>query len=343
MIIFQHKILLNFSIDLCGLIDILIKKIKWTNKKQLYMGKKEHSQKKIPTQREGKKCLDYDAVMNSKESTFEEMIGLINQYPKKNREIVEKALAMRPTLEQIVKLYGKVRNSELKEEISKYFLEFVSDRSERHCGLDEDFYFLVDSVLVENNNPFFTDITAKGLLDDILLQWQRSPSSYKTLDYLFEILFGGWSLKFYKEMAKKPELYNTPLIFTEANIKGIFRNASFGLAFPGRTPEAKESFRKSYLVEIFERLVDCAKKITLQIGSGDCCDEIEKKSLEQISLVKKYADLLYTIGAIDKEVRQKRHLALETKGKEIVDNGKKWKQKATKWVAFSTIKKLFFC
>lgn len=310
------------------MIDILYKNKK-TNKKR-YMVKKDHSQKKIPSQKEGKKSLDYDTVMNSKESTFEEMMSLINHYPKKNREIVEKVLETKPTLKQLVKLYNKVRSQELKDSIYDFFHELVTEQSERHCGSDEDFYFLVDSVLVENNNPFFTDITANGLLDDILLQWQRSPSSYKTLDYLFEILFGGWSLKFYKEMAKKPELYNTPLIFTEANIKGIFRNASFGLAFPGRTPEAKESFRKSYLVEIFERLVDCAKKITLQIGSGNCCDEIEKKSLEQISLVKKYADLLYTIGAIDKEVRQKRHLALETKRKEIVDNGKKWRQKATK-------------
>jgi len=339
---FQHKILLNFSIDLCGLIDILIKKTKWTNKKQLYMGKKEHSQKKIPTQREGKKCLDYDAVMNSKESTFEEMIGLINQYPKKNREIVEKILESKPNLEQLVKLYNKVRNSELKNKISDHFYKLVSKKSESHGGSDEDFYFLVDSILVENNNPLYTDITAKELLDNILLQWQRSPSSYKTLDYLFEILFGGWSLKFYKEMVKKPELYNTPLIFTEANIRGIFRNASFGLVFPGRTPEARESLRKYYLVEIFGKLVDCAKKITLQIGNSDCCDEIEKESLEQISLVKKYADLLYTIGAIDKEVRQKRHLALETKRKEIVDNGKKWRKKVTKWVAFFTIKKFIF-
>ena len=80
----------------------------------------------------------------------------------------------------------------------------------------------------------------------------------------------------------------------------------------------------------------------MQIGNSDCCDEIEKESLEQISLVKRYADLLYTIGAIDKNVKQKRHLELETKEKEIVNNGKKWKQKATKWVAFFIIKKLFF-
>lgn len=305
------------------------------------MAKKEHSHKKIPTQREEKKSLNYEATMNSKESTFEEMMSLISHYPKKNREIVEKILESKPNLEQLVKLYNKVRNSELKNKISDHFYKLVSKKSESHCGSDEDFYFLVDSILVENNNPLYTDITAKELLDNILLQWQRSPSSYKTLDYLFEILFGGWSLKFYKEMVKKPELYNTSLIFTEANIRGIFRNASFGATFPGRTPEAKESLRKSYLVEIFERLVDCAKKIPLQIGASDCCDEIEKKSLEQISLVKKYADMLYTINAIDKDVKQKRHLVLESKRNEIMANGKKWKKKVTKWVAFFTIKKFF--
>ena len=75
------------------------------------MAKKEHSHKKIPTQREEKKSLNYEATMNSKESTFEEMMSLISHYPKKNREIVEKILESKPNLEQLVKLYNKVRNS----------------------------------------------------------------------------------------------------------------------------------------------------------------------------------------------------------------------------------------
>lgn len=307
------------------------------------MAKKDYSQKKIPSQKEGKKSLDYDTVMDSKESTFEEMIGLINQYPKKNKEIVGKILSTKPTLEQLVKLYNKVRNSELKNDISTHFHEFVTGQSKRHCGSDEDFYFLVNSVLMENNNPFYIDVDIKEFIDNVLLQWQRSPVSYETLNYFFEILFGGWTLRFYKEMVKNPELYNTSLIFTEKNIRGIFKTASFGIAFPGRTPEVKESLRKYYLVEVFERLVDCAKKITLQIGDTECCQELKEKSLEEIALIKRYSDILYIINAITKETKQDRVATLELKRKAIMSNAKKWRQKATKWVAFSTIKKLFFC
>lgn len=305
------------------------------------MDKKEN-RPKIPAQREGKKCLNYAAIMNSKDSAFEDMTSLINLYPKKTKQIVEKILATGPNVKQFVKLYNKVRNQELKNKIHKAFQAYVTKKSESHIGSDEDFYFLVNSVIIENNNPFFVGVNVKAFLDNILLQWQRSPISYKTLNYLFEIIFGGWALKFYKEMVKNPEMYNTSLIFTETNIRGIFRNASFGISFPEKTPEAKESLRKYYLVKIFGKLVDCAKKITLQIGDSDCCDEIEKKSLEQISLVKKYADMLYTINAIDKEVRRERHLALETKKKEIINNGKKWKKKVTKWVAFFSIKKIYY-
>lgn len=312
------------------------------------MAKKEHTRKKIPTQKEVKKSFDYDTIMESNDYTFEQVITLIKLYPKKVKLIVKEILPkeekenecesdetskqcpFRLTAEQFAILYNKVKNKELKQEIAKSFHAYVTKKCESHVGSDEDFYFLVDSVIIENNNPFYVGVTAKTFLDNILLKWQRSPIAYKTLNYLFETIFGGWALKFYKEMVKKPEIYITSLIFTEANIREIFRNASFGITFPEKTPEARESLRKYYLVKIFGKLVNCAIDITLQIGDSDCCDEIEKKSLEQISLVKKYADLLYTIGAIDKDVRQKRHLALETKKKEIINNGRKWKKKVTK-------------
>lgn len=303
---------------------------------------KKENKKKIPPVREGKKWLDYDTIMNSQEPTFEDMLSLINLYPKKTRQIVEKILTTGPNVKQFVKLYNKVRNQELKNKIHEVFRTYVARRSEGHIGSNEDFYTLVDSVLIENNNPFYVDVNVREFIDNILLQWQRSPVSYETLNYLFEILFGGWTLKFYKEMLKKPELYNTCLVFTEKNIRGIFRTASFGVTFPGRTSEVKENLRKYYLVEIFERLVDCVKKIPLQIGYSNYCDELTNKSLEQISLVKKYADMLYTINAISKEVKHERNSTMDSKKKEILINQKKWKKKVTKWVTFFKIQNLLF-
>lgn len=302
--------------------------------------KNKDNKQKIPPIREGKKRLDFDTIMNAESPTFGELISLINSYPKKTKVVVEKILSLEPSLEEITILYNKITNSGLKEKIYETFHNYVKDRCERHVGGDEDFFFLVDSVLIENRNSFYADINVREFIDNILLQWQRSPSSYKTLNYLFETLFGGWALKFYKEMLKHPELYNTSLIFTDCNIKEIFRNASFGITFPGRTPEVRENLRKYYLAEIFERLVDCIKKIPLQIGNSECCCEITKESLDEISLVKKYADMLYTISAIPQSIKHDRVLALDSKKEAILSNAKKWKKKVTKWVTFFSNKKM---
>ena len=296
---------------------------------------KKDNKKKIPQIREEKKWVDYDTVMNSKEATFEDLIGLINLYPKKTRHIVEKVLSNSPTAEQFVRMYNKVKNTELKDKIFKSFHAHVKKQSEDHHGNDEDMCFLIDSVLIENRNPFYIKVNVKDFLD-MLLSWQRVPMSFHALTYLFDVVFSGSALNLYKRVSEQVELHNKYAIFTDSNIKEIFKVAYFGVEFPGKTKEGKEILRKHYLVEILGKLIDCIKETPLQIGDTKCCDELSEKLLDNISLVRKYAKRLCIINAISKDVKAQTNALMDCKEKAVLTNQKKWKKSSkttTSWAS----------
>lgn len=283
---------------------------------------------KISKNREKKKKLDYRSVMDSENPKFGELLCLLKQYPKKQKDIVKKILDQNPKLEHLAILYNRLKNSMLKSKVYDYYHKFVGKQVERHCGSNEDFHYLVDSVLIEKKNPFYMyddkNINIKGFIDDILLNWQRAPLSYESMSYLFDILYGGIPLRIFNEISSvKPG--NTILMYiNDKNIEEIFKNAYFGVAFPGMAPEVSANLRKYYLAEIFEILVSCIQQIGLQFGNTNCCNEITENTLHQIENLKKYANMLHLIGAINAKTKKEKIKKLSLKEKEIRDNQKKW-------------------
>lgn len=300
-----------------------------------------------PTTRETRKKQVVHCCTDSKTLSFDEIMELVKHNQSRLRQIIEKVLnyELDETRENgsddeppfkldldakgFVKVYCRIRNHEFKEKIHKLFNIYINKKCKSHCGQDEDFYFLLNSVAIENSNPFYVNCKLNIFLDTILLNWQRDPLSYKTLNYLFEVLFYGRAINRYKKMEELEKQYGNFKIFTTSNINEIFKDACFGTDFSGKTPEVKELKRRGFLLDVFERLMNCIDKSSLQIGDSDCCDQFVTDALEQISLVKKYADMLYIINAIDKDSRSKKYALLDEKKQAILANQKKWKKKVT--------------